>query len=222
MSRPSVHVNAVFALRKGMSMRLRPLVVSIVGVLFFAGCGSSGDKPSPSPTPTATSNSATPSAAPSPSRTGPLTSGPNVKPGETPPVLDKFAKQHSSAGALAFATYFIKALDWSLATTDPYLLKQISAPSCQACQRYMEQIESNRKTQTSFLGGRITINSVQLDFGSSSVKADYIVKFSLDQRAEVVHRPGLTASTVPASRNLTSYVFVSWIGGDWHVVEQSA
>ena len=63
-----------------------------------------------------------------------------MRAGETPPVLDKFAKQHNSAGALAFATYFIKALDWSLATTDPYLIKQISAPSCQACKAYISNI----------------------------------------------------------------------------------
>ena len=201
-------------------MRLRPLMVSIVGVLLLADCGSSGDKPSPSPTPTATPNSATPSPTPSPSRTGSLTSGANVRPGETPPVLDKFAKQHNSAGALAFASYFIKALDWSLATTDPYLIKQISAPSCQACKAYINRLSIFQREGGHVRGGRISLKSESIVQGQGKVKADYIVLTQFSQQPASVIIGSASPSPVSAQSEVTSYVYLTWLAGSWRVVEQ--
>ena len=53
------------------------------------------------------------------------------------------AKQHTQEGALAFAGYFIKALDWSIATTDTTSLDSVSDPECKACHSYITEFSSS-------------------------------------------------------------------------------
>ena len=93
----------------------------VVVTLVAAACD--GGAPTPPPSYSVASVAAAPStAAPSSSPTSPATTGPNVRPGERPPVMPAAAKQHTQEGALAFATFYIKALDWAIAATDPQLL----------------------------------------------------------------------------------------------------
>src|SRR5947209_10050313 len=93
-------------------------------------------EPAPSVTHSFALSSSPPSGL-STARMSPLTSGPNIRPGEKPPVLDPLGRQHSSEGALIFTSYFIHTLDWGIATTDPSLLQNSALPSCQACARYV-------------------------------------------------------------------------------------
>jgi hypothetical protein len=163
------------------------------------------------------------SATATPIPTGPKTTGPGVRPGEKPPVLDAIAKEHSSTGAIEFAVYYIKALDWSLATTDPYLLKQISAPSCKACAGYIKALGELAAHGGSVRGGRIRFRSSRLFDGPGDRTADYVVEVSYTQ--EPLTRVFPTASPSKDSTKPTSYhshVFVSWAGTGWHIVEEES
>lgn len=198
-------------------------------VLFAGACGSGGGSsgppshPTPTPSVSATGPSETVSAAPLPSRTGPLRTGPGVRPGETPPVLSESAKQHTPTGALLFADYFVRALDWSVATNDTYLLAQISAPSCTACQRDINAVVTLRREGAHERGGRTKLISSQLVAGAFKVRADYVVEIVTKDDAIVVVRPEAAPSTVaPAVARDRSFVFVSWHGGRWRVVEEAA
>jgi hypothetical protein len=51
-----------------------------------------------------------------------LLTGADVRPGEMPPTQDPHFITDDSGGAIAFAGYFYKALDWSIATTNANLL----------------------------------------------------------------------------------------------------
>ena len=62
-------------------------------------------------------------------------------------MLTSGAKADAAAGAKAFATYFVQAVDWGLATTDPYLISAISAPSCRACAGYIQGLLHGKKFQ---------------------------------------------------------------------------
>jgi hypothetical protein len=149
-----------------------------------------------------------------------LTTGPNVAPGEKPPALAPIAREHSSVSAIEFAVYYIKALDWSQATTDPYLLEQISAPGCSSCQASIHSLEKLRSEGGYLRSGRTKLDSSRLVDGKSDVKADYIIKFELTQEPVVVVRPTATTTEVPRSTTITSYVYVSWVHGRWLIIER--
>ena len=194
--------------------------------LFIAGCGlaactttASGAHDPRSSAPSSTVRPAT-SASATPRPTGPNTTGPGVRPGEKPPVLDAIAKEHSSTGAIEFAVYYIKALDWSLATTDPYLLRRISAPGCTSCTASIENLDKLRAEGGYLQSGRTRMASSRLVSGNGDVKADYIVKFELTQEPVVVVRASATTTEVPKVTTITSYVYVSWVRGRWLIIER--
>ena len=195
--------------------------------LFVVGCGlaactttASGTHDPSSSAPSSTAQPST-SVAVTPSPTGPKTTGAGVRPGEKPPVLDAIAKEHSSTGALEFAVYYVKALDWSLATTDPYLLKQISAPSCKTCERYIGRLTSLAAAGGYVKGGRLTYRSSQYVDDDGDIQADHVVQVEYSQAPETRVFPAAPAST-DTTKTLTtrSYVYVSWVRDGWQVVEQ--
>jgi hypothetical protein len=156
-----------------------------------------------------------------PTPTGPKTTGAGVRPGEKPPVLDPIAKEHSRIGAHEFAVYYIRALDWSKATTDPYLLRQISAPSCAACRTDIDNLSKLEADGGHIKSGRLAINSTETVTGTGAVKADYTVKFDLKQEPVVVVSPTATTTQVRTETNFVSYVYVSWDQGRWLVIERT-
>jgi hypothetical protein len=161
-----------------------------------------------------------PTVSPSPSRTGPLTTGAGVLPGETPPVEPDLAKQHTALGAQVFARYFIKALSWSIATTDSYLIRKISAASCETCARYVAGLDSLQATGRHEVGGRLTVDTIGLATGPFKTKSDFAVQFELNETPAWV----LPATSTPSSqpKRFQSIVFVTWIGGRFQVVEQGS
>jgi hypothetical protein len=194
--------------------------------LFVVGCGlaacttTAGGAHDPrSSAPSSTVQPAT-SATATPSPTGPKTTGPGVRPGEKPPVLDAIAKEHSALGAHEFAVYYIKALDWGTATADPYLLKQISAPTCKSCKISIDAMTNLESEGGQVEGGRYKIESVETLESPGTVDADYAIKFVLTQDPIVVVHPTATNTVTTKREAFISYVYVSWIRGRWLVIER--
>jgi hypothetical protein len=160
--------------------------------------------------------------SPTSSRTGPLATGPNVRPGETPPEYPALARQHTPDGALAFAVYYFKAFDWGYATNDSSLVAAISAPRCDACASYVKGLRSLRKRQEDLLGGRITLRSSSVAPNTYRIEAEYVVDVAVDEQPVVLHGPTATHTVSPAARNDHSLVFVAWRRTAWEVVEVTA
>ena len=191
----------------------------VVIVAFTAGCTSSNGSPSPSPTPPVTSSSRT-SPSPEPTQSEPLTTGPNVRPGEKPPEFPALAHQHTAQGALAFASYYYEAFDWGYATNDPYLVRQISAPRCEGCAKYIAGLASVRRSRDTVLGGRVNVDSRRLAHGKFNYRSDYVARVVLDEQAIVLNRRHKPRKLLaPALTNYVQYVFVSWLRHAWFVVE---
>lgn len=184
-------------------------------MVLLAGCG--GESGSVQPPAASTSASATP--APSP--TGPLTTGPGVLPGEKPPVMPPEAREHTPEGALAFASYFMKALDWSAATNDTYLVQQISDQSCSACQRDIAAAKALLMEGARELGGRTRTLEAKIVQGTFTIQSDQVVEVVTQDEPVVIARPGAAPSTaVPALARDTSLVFVTWMRDGWRIVGQ--
>ena len=203
-------------------VRSRFVGILAIPVVLAVACGGGGHSAASSdPRPPSTRPSTAVSTTPA--RTGPLSTGPGVQPGETPPVLNEDAKQHTPAGALAFANYYFKSLDWSTATTDPYLLQQISSPLCQACARAINGLIALRDEGGHVRGGRISLVSTKLVTGTFKVKSDLVVEVAVNENAVVLIRPSAAPTTsAPAVTRDNSLVFVSWLSGRWHVIEVGA
>jgi hypothetical protein len=194
-------------------------IVAVLAVL-VAACDGSDSTTDPKPTTSGTTTAAP--ASPSPSQTGPLTTGPGVRPGEQPPVLTAEAKAHTPTGALLFANYYFKAYDWGVATTDPYLVDQISAPSCSVCRRYITRLNSLRSAEGHVERGRTTVLSSKLVTGDFATKSDYVVEFQIKEDAVVLIRPSAPPSTSAPASAYTSLVFVSWKQSGWQIIEEGA
>jgi hypothetical protein len=176
--------------------------------------------PAVTPTTTAAPSSApaTASATAAPSATTPLLTGAAVSPGETPPTMNAYAKQHNADGALAFAAYFYRAVDWSIATTNPDLLRPISAPSCQPCQQYIHGLDSLATAGGHSEGGRLRATSFSIANGDL-VKADFDVKVTIDQQVNVIISPGKPAASYSRSPNPgINYLYIRWSDG-WQALD---
>jgi hypothetical protein len=204
---------------------VRTRFAAIVALLtvFGAACGGGGGHSAKSSdrAPTASGSSVTATGTPSP--TGPLTTGPGVLPGEKPPVMSADAKQHTPTGALAFAAYYFKALDWSTATTDTFLLRSLAAPHCPACNRAINELDALRDEGGHVSGGRINLVSTRLVTGNFETKSDLVVKVVANEASIVLVHPSSPPSTsAPAITNDVSLVFLSWRGGRWQVFDVGA
>ena len=202
--------------------RVLPLAaVALSAVVGLTTACTSGHGADPSTIPAPSSTTTTP-ASPSPSRTGPLTTGPNVAPGEKPPTLPEDATRHTPTGALQFAYYYYDAFDWSIATNDSYLISAISLPTCQACRRFINGLADLHSKGQVLRGGRVSISSASIVTGSFNFKSDYVVKMILDEGSETLEQADGTSATVAAAAKTTSLVFVSWLTSAWKIVEVAA
>ena len=101
-------------------------------------------------------------------------------------------------------------------------MRQISAPSCAACQRVIKGLASLDHEGKELRGGRIKVNSAKIVTGTFRVESDYVVQVSLMQGAEVIVRPSTAPSTAAPATQDTSLVFVNWIGHGWQLKEVGA
>lgn len=187
----------------------------VVASVFMIGACSGG---APPPRPSASTPSAHSPSTSAP-RTGPLLTGAGVLPGETPPVEPEIARTQTDAGALAFAMYYEHALDWSLATSDSILLKQITSPGCAACDRYINNLNDLQRRNGHVVGGRISVGKVSIAEGHSLVKADVVIKVECSQTPTAVVVPSKVPSAQSTtSQRTTSFIYMSWRGSRWTVV----
>jgi hypothetical protein len=202
-------------------VRTRFLAIGVIAGLLAACTSSKADpKPTPSSAARTTAASAAGSATPTPSRTGPLTTGPNVRPGEEPPILPAIAHRRSDAGATAFGAYYFRALDWSIATNDATAVNLISDKACKACQRVSAAIGTLKGNHQTEVGGRIDVVAYGLAQGRFDVRSEHVVKVEYDEQAVRLTRSGAAEqTTLRAVRGASSYVFVSWMDGGWRIVE---
>jgi Family of unknown function (DUF6318) len=204
-------------------VRFRFLAIGLIAGL-LAACSGGGADPKPSPSPSAAGHTSTaPSSPASPTRTGPLTTGPNVRPGEKPPVYPDLAKQHTANGALAFAAYYFRAFDWSYATNNATLLRGLSLETCAGCKQSINAVAQLSSQKEVLRGGRITLRSARILHRKFDFPADYIVDVTLDEQPVVISGPSAVNST--AATELTSHhslVFLRWASGTWKVADVTA
>jgi hypothetical protein len=196
-------------------MRIGVTGLLAVVTLVAAACGGSAAEP-PSTSSLASVPVSSATAAPAVSPTSPATSGPNVRPGERPPAMPAAAKQHTQEGALAFAGYFIRALDWSIATTDPKLLIPVSDPACVACGSYVEEIRDLRIHGSYIRGGRMSLSAAEINQSVSKAGVEYIITISTVQQPDsIIGKSQSPLSQETSTERLKSNLLLVWRRGSW-------
>ena len=186
----------------------------------LAAC-SSDIKPTTSSS-ASTSSTSTLTSRPTSSPTV-ATTGPNVRPGEKPPVLSDAARMDSPGGMLAFAEYWINTLDWGYATTNSDLARRSASPACAECNRLESIIDHAAAAGHHFKGGRIVITGASLPRDSESARNHaQAVDVTYDQAA-VTEIDG-AGNAVGSGHALEKFVRRVWLtrrATTWTVVDTS-
>ena len=198
----------------------RGWLVCLLAAGTLGGCTS--DQPTPIDTAmlTLTTTYSPPSYSTAPATTPPITTGPNIRPGEKPPTFPRSLEKNDRVAADVYATYWMQTLDWGYATTDAKLARQAFLPVCADCARFVKgNFDDARARGEHFRGGRLSFISSTIQpndrrSGSTAV-SDVTVSVAaletLDSTGHVIER----AAAIP---KITYRIWVRWTGKRWFVV----
>ncbi|HEU5009049.1 MAG TPA: DUF6318 family protein [Jatrophihabitantaceae bacterium] len=202
----------------------------MVGVVLLAGCsgstpGSPTDPGSSDPVSVAPSISSPVTSSPtsppaSVSRAVPAdvpTTGPNlVRKGERPPVMPVLATKHTPAGAVAFAKFFIRTIDWGFATTSGAYMRHYFTKSCIECASHADGLDNTRKAGEYYLGSRFRIAAAR-SRPPGDADASVTVTFDLTS-AEVLTNHGRFVDGDVAHTGQSRQFWLTWTSDGWRVI----
>jgi hypothetical protein len=202
---------------------------AILSAVLLAGCtnntpghgGATGARDPVSVAPTVSSSPQTSASTSPPVSTAvPAdvpTTGPNLlRKGERPPVLPAVATEHTPAGAVAFAKFFIQTIDWGFATTSGAYMRHYYAKSCVECVSHADGLDNTRKASEHYVGGRFTITGVMAAQSAQPANASVVVTFDLTS-AVVLDASGTYVNGDRAYSGLRRQLWLNWMDGAWQV-----
>lgn len=174
----------------------------LLGLLGLSGCGNTD-------TPAAHADPAT-SAAP-PTRVTPSHTGP------TPPALPAVAAKPTRAGAIAFAKYYWKVVDYAQRTGDTRLLRGLQYKTCKACVGGIRWIDRVRRAGGTIRGGTYALQSARAQQAPGSPKSPaYAVVIKATTTAQQVSGAGRLDHQYPPSQPSIT-MSLQFMGGKWSV-----
>jgi hypothetical protein len=195
------------------------VVVSIAACTGGTGGGHSSPEPSSTPPLASSTPSPTVSSTDPPTAVVPTT-GPNVSPGEKPPVLGALGKTNTPQGATLFARYWFAALDWGYATTSSALARELYLPSCSDCERFMKNFDEPRARQQHFRGGRSVVLGTLLVDDDNRHLGSTVVDVTIRVAAlTTLDSFGNEVESAPAIGSLIYRLWLRWRTGKWAVID---
>lgn len=195
-------------------------VAVLCAALGVAGCTGSA-KPAHTFTPTSTFSDPRGTGGPVSSSPSVATTGPNVRPGEKPPVLPAAGRTNTILGATEFAKYWIEALDWGYATTDSSLAKQSYSSSCSDCALFMQNFDDARAKHEHFRGGRIHIDEWIIADNDRRDGATQAVDVTFSAEGLMtIDASGRVVQSEPAVAQMTFRLWLARKANSWTVVQK--
>jgi hypothetical protein len=192
-------------------------LLAVLGASAVAGC-TSANQDDPPPTITSTFQ---PHSQPAISTNPPpISTGANVRPGEKPPSLSPVGKTNTAAGALAFADYWMRTLDWGYATTDSTLAKSAFAEQCTGCARFVGIFDNARAKGVHFRGGRSSVISSKLQPNDHHYGATAVDDVTISIGAlQAIDAGGHVVEDDPEHPTVVYRVWLRWKAPAWTVVD---
>jgi hypothetical protein len=197
----------------------RVLLSWLLAAAALAGCTSDPPPKGDTSTPTLTTYSP-PSYATAKASTPPITTGPNVRPGEKPPTFPQTLNTNDRVAADVYAKYWMQTLDWGYATTDSTLARQAFLPACRDCERFIQIFDDARSAGEHFRGGRISFEKSAIQPNDhrnganavSDVTVSVAALQTLDSKDRVIKH-------APAIRRVSYRIWMRWAANRWYVVD---
>jgi hypothetical protein len=146
------------------------------------------------------------------------TTGPNLlHKGERPPVMPLAATKHTAAGAVAFAKFFIRTIDWGFATTSGAYMRHYFAKSCIECASHADGLDNTKKAGEYYLGSRFTITAAN-SAPAGAADASVVVTFNLTS-AEVLTSRGTFVDGDVAHTGQVRQLWLTWGSAGWRIVD---
>ena len=174
-------------------MASRVLCAGLFVVLAVAGCGRSAPSP-PTLPPVSVAPSTSPSAAPVPSA----------------------AQAATPQGAAAFARFFYAQVAEGFQTQNANLVSQISLPSCEACQRYVQSIEEVSQDELRVEGGDFEVTFAESPALASEQSARVDTGWDFSQ-VSYFDRGGNLVDSGPAVTGVEETMLLQRRDGSWLV-----
>jgi hypothetical protein len=135
-----------------------------------------------------------------------------------PPVPPASASPETTAGAMAFASYWFDALSYAVATGDTATLDAASSPQCKVCLDASELVHKVYRDGATFNGGVYAVRRLQVDdFQPVSHPAVRIV-FDRSPRS-IVEANGGQGDVLPGGGFLTCTLLLERVDGHWTVLD---
>jgi hypothetical protein len=138
-----------------------------------------------------------------------------LRKGERPPVLPALATEHTPAGAVAFAKFFIQTIDWGFATTSGAYMRHYYAKSCVECASHADGLDNTRKAGEYYIGSRFRITEAEPG-SAGNADPSVIVTFDLTS-AEILTNRGAFVDGDVAHPHQSRQLWLGWISDGWQV-----
>jgi hypothetical protein len=131
------------------------------------------------------------------------------------------ATQHTQPGAVAFAEFFIRTIDWGFATTSGAYMRHYFQSGCVECLSHANGLDNTRKAGHHYLGSRFTITRSSIgSVGAHNAERSIIVTFNLSS-LEVVDAHNTFITGDIAHRGLREQLWLAWRLNAWTVVDSA-
>ncbi|WP_375497152.1 DUF6318 family protein [uncultured Jatrophihabitans sp.] len=149
------------------------------------------------------------------------TTGPNVRPGEKPPTLERLGRLNTAAGADAYARYWMRTLDWAYATTSSAAIRNLYTSSCAGCAAFSRNIiDSTRAANEHFIGGRIVVTDSTVQANDGHAGATAVIDLTFNQTPlKVISASGRQDGEAPSIHAGTFRNWLRWTGSRWTIVD---
>jgi hypothetical protein len=149
-----------------------------------------------------------------------VTTGSNVRTGETPPVMPIEATKHTAEGAKAFATFYVRVIDWGEATVSASYMRHYTSVECSSCGPFLEGFASDHSAGHRRVGGRITVRSSRLSPKPLQHDADYTALVVFDVSAfQEFSRSGKVLESDARHLEEQFEVSIGWFARMWQAVD---
>ncbi|TWE10305.1 DUF6318 family protein [Rudaeicoccus suwonensis] len=181
--------------------------VAIVGLVGVAGCGGSSSETAGSSVPviTAASKATSPSASASasPSSSGTAAGAPGVP---------EAARQHTEAGAKAFAKHYVDLINETGLRPRTGVLEPLALDSCKTCANYEGNVASLQKD-----GERNSAPAASFHYAARlPFESGMVIEAVVDQNAiNVLNAKDVVVNKYPFEKNLGLVFYLSWTETGW-------
>lgn len=137
----------------------------------------------------------------------------------TPPALPKIARRKDATGAANFVLYWVDVSNYAAVTGDTKLLRTISDPRCDGCNRYIHLYEKTYAAGGYIEGGTDHLDAISTELGTSETFVRARVnsthgQFKASRKAEAEKTPAESTTIVFAVRQSVRGWSMTQIGLD--------